>query len=121
MRMVTFSAITILIVSSMVPASAQRSPRTLVAVFAHGDDETPVGPILARSAREGEQVYLIIATDGAQGEWTRQSHEAPSWRGCVARRFAVPQQRSEFSRQSSSVSQTVRWAVTAPTPVFCSA
>jgi LmbE family N-acetylglucosaminyl deacetylase len=38
-----------------------------VAVFAHGDDEGTVAPILARYAREGAQVYLVVATDGAQG------------------------------------------------------
>jgi len=43
------------------------APRTLVAVLAHGDDEVMVAPILARYAREGAQVYLVIATDGAQG------------------------------------------------------
>jgi len=48
-------------------AYGQEAPRTLVAVWAHADDETPVGPILARYAREGVQVYAIIATDGAQG------------------------------------------------------
>ena len=41
--------------------------RTLVVLLAHADDETPVGPILARYAREGVQVHLIIATDGSQG------------------------------------------------------
>jgi LmbE family N-acetylglucosaminyl deacetylase len=46
---------------------AQGASRTLVAVFAHGDDEDAAAPILARYAREGVQVYLIIATDGAQG------------------------------------------------------
>jgi len=46
---------------------AQGAPKTLVAVFAHGDDEGAAAPILARYAREGVQVYLIIATDGAQG------------------------------------------------------
>jgi LmbE family N-acetylglucosaminyl deacetylase len=46
---------------------AQGAPRTLVAVFAHGDDEGAAAPILARYAREGVQVYLVIATDGAQG------------------------------------------------------
>ena len=46
---------------------AQAPARTLVAVGAHADDEGPVAPILARYAREGVQVYLIIATDGAQG------------------------------------------------------
>ena len=40
---------------------------TLVAVFAHADDEGAAAPILARYARDGAQVYLIIATDGAQG------------------------------------------------------
>ena len=46
---------------------AQGASKRLVAVFAHGDDEDPVAPILARYAREGVQVHLIIATDGAQG------------------------------------------------------
>ena len=46
---------------------AQGASRTLVAVFAHADDEGAAAPILARYAREGVQVYLIIATDGARG------------------------------------------------------
>jgi LmbE family N-acetylglucosaminyl deacetylase len=46
---------------------AQGASRTLVAVFAHADDEGAAAPILARYAREGVQVHLIIATDGAQG------------------------------------------------------
>ena len=45
---------------------SQTRPRTLVAVFAHPDDEVPVGPVLARYTREGAQVYLVVATDGAQ-------------------------------------------------------
>jgi LmbE family N-acetylglucosaminyl deacetylase len=49
-------------------AQAPRPPeRTLVAVFAHDDDQVAIAPILARYAREGVQVYLILATDGAQG------------------------------------------------------
>jgi LmbE family N-acetylglucosaminyl deacetylase len=47
--------------------SGQSKPGTLVAVWAHADDEVPVGPVLARYAREGADVYMIIATDGAQG------------------------------------------------------
>ena len=47
--------------------TAQQPPRTLVIVLAHPDDETPVGPMLARYAREGVQVHLIVVTDGAQG------------------------------------------------------
>jgi LmbE family N-acetylglucosaminyl deacetylase len=38
-----------------------------VGVWAHPDDEGAVGPILARYAREGVKVYIVIATDGAQG------------------------------------------------------
>ena len=41
--------------------------RTLVAVFAHPDDETIVSPALARYAREGAKVYLVVATDGRLG------------------------------------------------------
>ena len=53
--------------ASAAPALAQVAPKTLVAVFAHADDEGPAAPMLARYAREGARVYLIIATDGAQG------------------------------------------------------
>jgi LmbE family N-acetylglucosaminyl deacetylase len=41
--------------------------RTLVAVFAHPDDETHVAPMLARYAREGARILLVIATDGRRG------------------------------------------------------
>lgn len=49
------------------PADAQQPRRTLVAVFAHPDDERIVGPLLARYAREGHDVHLVIATDGRLG------------------------------------------------------
>ena len=49
------------------PPSAQESPRTLLVVAAHADDESPVGSMLARYAREGVRMYLLIVTDGAQG------------------------------------------------------
>jgi LmbE family N-acetylglucosaminyl deacetylase len=41
------------------------TPKTIVVVLAHADDETPAAPALARFAREGAQVYLVIASDGA--------------------------------------------------------
>lgn len=47
--------------------AAQTGHHTLVAVFAHPDDERIVGPLLARYAREGHDVYLVIATDGSKG------------------------------------------------------
>jgi LmbE family N-acetylglucosaminyl deacetylase len=43
------------------------APRTLVAVFAHPDDETIVSPALAHYARSGARVHLVIATDGRRG------------------------------------------------------
>jgi LmbE family N-acetylglucosaminyl deacetylase len=46
---------------------AQQQPKVLLAVFAHPDDETLVGPVLARYAREGVKVYLAIATKGEKG------------------------------------------------------
>jgi LmbE family N-acetylglucosaminyl deacetylase len=51
------------------PARAAEPPprRTLLAVFAHPDDEGVVGPLLARYAREGVRVHLAIATDGRHG------------------------------------------------------
>ena len=49
-------------------AAAQRQgQRTLLAIFAHPDDETWVGPVLARYARNGAKVYLAIATKGEKG------------------------------------------------------
>lgn len=49
------------------PLEAQQDRRSLVAVFAHPDDERIVGPLLARYAREGHDVHLVIATDGRLG------------------------------------------------------
>jgi LmbE family N-acetylglucosaminyl deacetylase len=67
MRVIATAAISTLLMFA-VPASFGQTPaRTLVAVWAHADDEAPVGPILARYAREGVRVYMVIATDGAQG------------------------------------------------------
>jgi LmbE family N-acetylglucosaminyl deacetylase len=49
-----------------VPAGAAE-PKTLLAVFAHPDDETLVGPLLSAYARKGVRVKLVIATDGDKG------------------------------------------------------
>ena len=56
-------------IQAMVPhaVNAQEAARTLVAVFAHPDDERIVGPLLSRYAREGHDVHLVIATDGSKG------------------------------------------------------
>jgi LmbE family N-acetylglucosaminyl deacetylase len=67
LRTASYAAV---VAATLVPSpfiSGQATPRTLVAVWAHGDDEAAAAPVLARYAREGAQVYMIIATDGAQG------------------------------------------------------
>jgi len=47
------------------PATAAR---TLVAVFAHPDDETMAGPLLAHYGRQADvTVYLVIASNGERG------------------------------------------------------
>lgn len=68
----TFSLICILIVSSLFwqcNAVAQNpyEGKTLLAVFAHPDDESTVAAILAKYVREGAKVHLVIATDGRYG------------------------------------------------------
>jgi LmbE family N-acetylglucosaminyl deacetylase len=40
---------------------------SLLAVFAHPDDETVVGPMLARYAAEGHDVHLVCITSGQKG------------------------------------------------------
>jgi LmbE family N-acetylglucosaminyl deacetylase len=67
MRVITCTVFAALVLVCAPITFGQGTARTLVAVWAHADDEAPVGPILARYAREGVQVYMIIATDGAQG------------------------------------------------------
>jgi len=42
-------------------------PRTLLAVFAHPDDESLIGPLLAKYGREGVRVQLVIVTEGEKG------------------------------------------------------
>jgi LmbE family N-acetylglucosaminyl deacetylase len=56
---------------SSVPFSLQERPRVLVALLAHADDESAAVPVLARYAREGVHVYLIIASDGSAGSGTQ--------------------------------------------------
>lgn len=41
--------------------------RTIMAIFAHPDDEMTVSPVLAKYADEGATVYLVICTDGRYG------------------------------------------------------
>jgi LmbE family N-acetylglucosaminyl deacetylase len=62
-----FEIMIIAALSVPIRATAQTTSRTLVAVLAHPDDEGPAAPVLARYAREGVQVHLIVASNGEQG------------------------------------------------------
>jgi LmbE family N-acetylglucosaminyl deacetylase len=46
--------------------SAQQH-KTILAIFAHPDDEVTMAPVLAKYASAGAEVYLAIATDGRLG------------------------------------------------------
>jgi LmbE family N-acetylglucosaminyl deacetylase len=59
------------------PAASQNRPRTIVALLAHADDESAAGPALARYAREGVQVQVIIVTDGSGGSGTQTYLQRP--------------------------------------------
>jgi LmbE family N-acetylglucosaminyl deacetylase len=65
--LLALSAVIAGLVVADVPALALMKSRTLLAVFAHPDDEQVVSPMLARYAREGVRVHLAIATDGRKG------------------------------------------------------
>ena len=65
---IVVSAVALTLTLSMpAPSGGQAAPKVLVAVFAHADDEVTVSPVLARYAREGVVVHVIVTTDGAQG------------------------------------------------------
>lgn len=50
--------------------------KVLLAIFAHPDDEMTVAPILAKYAREGVKVHLVITTDGRLGTNDFHDYEA---------------------------------------------
>jgi LmbE family N-acetylglucosaminyl deacetylase len=66
----------LLVLATPALGSAQ-SAKTLVAVLAHPDDETMFGPVLARYAREGARVYMLVVTDGSRGNAHTQIPEGP--------------------------------------------
>ncbi|HKV99217.1 MAG TPA: PIG-L family deacetylase [Vicinamibacterales bacterium] len=57
--------------------NAERQSRTLLVLLAHADDETAAAPALARYAREGVKVHLVIATDGSGGSGSQTYLERP--------------------------------------------
>ncbi len=62
--------------SSESRTESNRSPETVMAVFAHPDDELDVSPLLTKLASQGHKVYLTIATRGDMG--VREHAKIPS-------------------------------------------
>lgn len=56
--------------------------KSILAVFAHPDDESTVAPILAKYNSEGAKVYLLIVTDGRYG--TNEFHDHKEGVGLIA-------------------------------------
>lgn len=55
----------LLLMSCSIASSNQKE--TILAIFAHPDDETTIAPVLAKYASQGHDVYLVISTDGQFG------------------------------------------------------
>ncbi len=69
-RRPTLVACLLALVAGGIPAAtlrAQQRPPTILAVFAHPDDERIVGPLLAGYARAGAHIVWVVATDGRKG------------------------------------------------------
>lgn len=41
--------------------------KTLMAIFAHPDDEIVISPMLSKYQKEGVNIHLVIVTDGSKG------------------------------------------------------
>jgi LmbE family N-acetylglucosaminyl deacetylase len=84
------ATLSIVMMTSPVTSAAQAWPRTIVALLAHADDESAAAPVLARYAREGVQVYFIVATDGAGGSgssgYLKRSESGPTGDALAAAR-----------------------------------
>ncbi|ASV30248.1 PIG-L deacetylase family protein [Maribacter cobaltidurans] len=65
-----------LLVGSTCRAQKPYEGKVLLAVFAHPDDESTVSPILAKYAREGAKVHLVVVTDGRYGTNDFHDHKA---------------------------------------------
>ncbi len=67
MRWIALSLLCLLFQCTKPEQQIETAPKTLLAIFAHPDDEATVSPVLAKYATEGVTVYLAIATDGRYG------------------------------------------------------
>jgi LmbE family N-acetylglucosaminyl deacetylase len=65
--MKTLASVTLAALLAIPSTVCSTEQKTILAVFAHPDDETLIGPLLSAYARQGVRVRLVIATDGAKG------------------------------------------------------
>ena len=49
------------------PQQVNNKDKTLMAIFAHPDDEIVISPILSKYQKEGVNIHLVIVTDGSKG------------------------------------------------------
>jgi LmbE family N-acetylglucosaminyl deacetylase len=73
MKNFLFTLVAVLALSFL--ANAQ-SPKRLLAIFAHPDDEQTVAPLLVKAVEDGVEVTLVIATDGRLGVNEYTDYEA---------------------------------------------
>ena len=64
---VALSGIVAMVTGALAAGASAQAPRILVAALAHADDEGPIAPVLARYAREGARVYMLVVSDGSAG------------------------------------------------------
>src|SRR5215211_2953993 len=67
MRILKHACFGVALTLTFSPSGQAQVRRPVIAVFAHPDDERVIGPLLSRLAREGREIHLVIATDGAKG------------------------------------------------------
>ena len=76
LRLSAYVFIILLLAGSTCWAQKPHEGKVLLAVFAHPDDESTVSPILAKYAREGAKVHLVVVTDGRYGTNDFHDHKA---------------------------------------------
>ncbi|WP_258105485.1 PIG-L deacetylase family protein [Marinoscillum sp. MHG1-6] len=47
--------------------SSSSSGKSIMAIYSHSDDESPILPILSKYSRDGVTIYLVTVTDGSKG------------------------------------------------------
>ena len=98
----------------LLPLSAA-DKHTILAVFAHPDDETFIGGLLAKYAAEGHDVYLALTTSGQMGAANTNIPKGERL-GAAREEEAVPQERSESTSRSCWGSWTAKPPSTARRP-----